>query len=340
MSDVTSFEVTGDWRHIVDDGMSDLDDLPDEVLPTGTVRFTPVGPALATAGDPIVGYTLGTVPALIAAGRLTDLQGREGVRLAGVIGVETIRWQATVRVTWQEQNVAEWEIVFDLESDLRLSAERPEMGRLPALVVSQVERHRRDAVAAADRAETARGVAEDAAEDAKGYRDEAGGHAGTAGVERAASQAAATLAGEHAAQAGVERWAAVDERWAAEGYRNQAIGAKDDTIVVRGEVEALRAAAGTSADEAAGSAAAADGHAGRAELAADSFGLTATATTGAAGSNATVTVTGDGPAYGLAFTVPRGDKGDQGDSGVQVFPVDDLPAVGVPGVLYATYEQE
>ncbi|WP_206682128.1 hypothetical protein, partial [Dietzia sp. CQ4] len=37
------------------------------------------------------------------------------------------------------------------------------------------------------RAETARGVAEDAAEDTKGYRDEAGGHAGTAGVERAAS---------------------------------------------------------------------------------------------------------------------------------------------------------
>ena len=55
----------------------------------------------------------------------------------------------------------------------------------------------------------------------------------------------------------------------------------------------------------------------RAESAANEFGLTATATTGAAGSNAAVTVTGDGPAYGLALTVPRGDKGERGERGPQ-----------------------
>src|SRR5699024_982182 len=43
--------------------------------------------------------------------------------------------------------------------------------------------------------------------------------------------------------------------------------------------------------------------------------LTATSTTGVSGSDASVTVTGDGPAYGLEFTIPRGDKGDQGDPG-------------------------
>lgn len=58
-----------------------------------------------------------------------------------------------------------------------------------------------------------------------------------------------------------------------------------------------------------------------AETAANSFGLTASSTTGAAGSQASVTVSGSGPAYSLAFTVPRGDKGatgvkgDKGDKG-------------------------
>ena len=60
---------------------------------------------------------------------------------------------------------------------------------------------------------------------------------------------------------------------------------------------------------------AAPGHAQRAEDAANAFGLTATTTTGAPGSDAAVTVSGDGPAYTLGFTVPRGAKGDKGDTG-------------------------
>ena len=53
--------------------------------------------------------------------------------------------------------------------------------------------------------------------------------------------------------------------------------------------------------------------ANRAEAAANSFDLTATSSTLAPGSQATVTVTGDGPAYSLAFGVPQGPKGDPGE---------------------------
>ena len=40
-----------------------------------------------------------------------------------------------------------------------------------------------------------------------------------------------------------------------------------------------------------------------------------TITTGAAGSTATVTITGTAPNYVLNFTIPKGDKGDKGDTG-------------------------
>ena len=75
-----------------------------------------------------------------------------------------------------------------------------------------------------------------------------------------------------------------------------------------------RSAAGSAA-AAASSATAADGHANRAEDAANSFDLTVTSSTLAPGAAATVTVTGDGPAYSLAFGVPQGPKGDKGDDG-------------------------
>lgn len=78
-------------------------------------------------------------------------------------------------------------------------------------------------------------------------------------------------------------------------------------------------------------------HADRAELAADSFDLTATATTGAPGSDAAVTVSGDGPAYTLGFTVPRGAKGDKGNtgttewSGINGKPATFPPTIGTTG---------
>ena len=68
-----------------------------------------------------------------------------------------------------------------------------------------------------------------------------------------------------------------------------------------------------SASAAASSATAADGHADRAEAAANEFDLTATSSTLAPGAAATVTVSGDGPAYQVAFGIPQGDKGDKGE---------------------------
>jgi hypothetical protein len=53
----------------------------------------------------------------------------------------------------------------------------------------------------------------------------------------------------------------------------------------------------------------------RAEAAANGFDLTASSSTLAPGAAATVTVSGDGPAYSLAFGVPQGPKGDTGDPG-------------------------
>src|SRR5690554_5348704 len=45
--------------------------------------------------------------------------------------------------------------------------------------------------------------------------------------------------------------------------------------------------------------------------------IAATATTGAAGTSAAVTVNRDGNLATLSFTVPKGDKGDKGDTGAQ-----------------------
>ena len=121
MSDVTSFEVTGDWRHIVDDGMVDEDNLPDEVPLTGKVVFRPVYPTVATAGVPATAYTLGSVTALIAGGVLTDLQGRPGVMLAGKVGEHTVRWSAETSLRFQEQKVDYPRVTFDLTEDVRLT---------------------------------------------------------------------------------------------------------------------------------------------------------------------------------------------------------------------------
>lgn len=121
MSDVTSFEVTGDWRHIVDDGMVDGDNLPDEVPLTGKVVFKPVYPTVATAGVPVTAYTLGPVTALIAGGVLTDLQGRPGQRLAGKVGEHTVRWSAETSLRFQEQKVDYPRVTFDLTEDVRLT---------------------------------------------------------------------------------------------------------------------------------------------------------------------------------------------------------------------------
>ena len=218
-------------------------------------------------------------------------------------------------------------------------------------VVSEVAAHRAAAEAAAARAEDAaddvdaaiagaadqvvaaveadRVAAEQAASAAAGSASAASGSASAAaGSESAAATSAAvastqaTLAGERADDAGVARDAASGSAAAAAGSASAAASSASDAAGSATGADAARAAAvvaRTGAETARSGAEdardAADGHATRAETAADSFDLTATATTGAAGSNAAVIVTGDGPAYGLSFTVPRGDKGETGDTG-------------------------
>ena len=203
--------------------------------------------------------------------------------------------------------------------------------------VAEFVRLRDEAVAAAARAEQAaedvdsaiagaadqvvaaveadRVAAEQAASDAAGSASSAAGSASDAAASAATAGDQATLAGEHADDAGVARDAASGSAAAAAGSASDAASSASDAA------GSATAAAG-SASDAAGSASVAAGHASaagtdadRAQQYAEAFDLTTTTTTGAPGTPAQVTVTGDGPAYSLAFTVPRGDKGDKGDRG-------------------------
>ena len=203
--------------------------------------------------------------------------------------------------------------------------------------VAEFVRLRDEAVAAADRAEQAaedvdsaiagaadqvvaaveadRVAAEQAASDAAGSASSAAGSASDAAASAAAAGTQATLAGERADDAGVARDAASASAAAAAGSASDAASSASNAA-------GSAAAAASSASDAAGSASAAAGHASaaatdadRAQQYADSFGLTATTTTGAPGTPAQVTVTGDGPAYGLSFTVPQGEQGVQGEPG-------------------------
>ena len=122
MADVVEhFEVSGDWRHIIEDGMVDLDALPDEVRPTGHVEFTPVSPDVSVAGVPARAYTLGTDTGLIADGLLTDMQGRDGVHLAGRIGDVVVRWRAVVHLEYRGQVIPYPDVEFDLSGPVRLT---------------------------------------------------------------------------------------------------------------------------------------------------------------------------------------------------------------------------
>ena len=151
--------------------------------------------------------------------------------------------------------------------------------------------------------------------EAEAARDAAAGLASDAATSAAAAGTQATLAGERADDAGVARDAASGSAAAAAGSASAAASSASDAA-------GSATAAASSASDAAGSASVAAGHASaagvdadRAQQYADSFGLTATTSTGAPGTPAQVTVTGDGPAYGLAFTVPQGEQGDPGPPG-------------------------
>ena len=121
MSEVISYKLTGDWRHIIDDGLVDPDALPDEALPTGHVEFIPVSPQVAVSGSPDTAYTVSRFKSLIAAGVLTDLQGREGVHIAGKVGDQPILWRAKTHLEFRGQKIDYPTIEFTLEADARLT---------------------------------------------------------------------------------------------------------------------------------------------------------------------------------------------------------------------------
>ena len=168
-----------------------------------------------------------------------------------------------------------------------------------------------DAVVAAVEAD--RVAAEAAAGAAAGSASAAGVSAGEASAAAMAAAGSASEAAGSASAAAGSAGDAASSASAAEGSASDAAGAVVDARAARDAAEGHASSAAGSASDAAGSAADADGHAGRAEAAANSFGLTATSSTLAPGASATVTVSGDGPAYSLAFGVPQGPKGDKGE---------------------------
>lgn len=118
-ADVTYQHLTGRWAHIVDDGIVDTDPYPDETAPVGSVSFTPHLGAngFLPAGDPTRSVTVSPVPALIAGGLLTDLQGREGIWLVATIGGYGIYWTATPRLSYNDQLLATKPITFAPPAD-------------------------------------------------------------------------------------------------------------------------------------------------------------------------------------------------------------------------------
>lgn len=303
MAEVTNYYVTGSWRHIVDDGMVDLDSEPDVVNPTGHVVFTPQWPSLAVAGSPAVTYSVGVVKALIADGELRDVQGRVGVWLPGKIGTQVIRWKAETYLNYNSQKIDYPDLVFDLSGNAHLTAliENNLPGQPPIVIDPRIE----GLVIEAEATLLAM----------MGYVAGLNASAQTA-TDKAAEAAASALAAAGSASASSSSASnAAVARTNAQTYANAALGHRDAAEGFRNETEGFRDTASGHATAASGSAAAAAGSAASAATSATSFGLSATTATGAPGSNAAVTVSGTGPAYTLGFTVPRGDTGNPGPPG-------------------------
>ncbi|QDF15401.1 minor tail protein [Gordonia phage Mollymur] len=116
MPDTTFMHVTGQWGHIIDDTTFDGDPDPDEVLPSGSVRFTPMIDWLP-AGAPTRSISVGSVLATVEHGELLDLQGRNGVRLVATIGGRRVRWKADVSIQWNGVALSTWTVTFVAPAD-------------------------------------------------------------------------------------------------------------------------------------------------------------------------------------------------------------------------------
>ena len=261
----------------------------------------------------------------------------------GDVVVDLLPGPARITVAVGSHVRESWDVIVP-DTDVELATLIEDSIEWAPPVVSIVGEHRRAAEEAAGRAEQAaedvdaaiagaadqvvaavegdRVAAEQAASDAAGSASAASGSAsaaaGSASDAAASAVSASSSAGDSAGSASDAAGSATAAAGSASDAATSASAAADsatDADTARAAAVVARTGAETALTGAEAARDAADGHADRAELAANSFDLTATATTGAAGSNATVTVTGDGPAYGLSFTVPRGDTGAKGDKG-------------------------
>ncbi|ANA86555.1 hypothetical protein SEA_LOZINAK_58 [Gordonia phage Lozinak] len=115
MADITYQHVTGKWTHLVEDGMVDLDSVPDEVGVTGHIRFIPVVdpkvPAFPT-GDPTRSVSVSEIGAVVVNGEIEDHQGRPGVWLVATIGGRPVRWTARPNLTFNGVVIPTRDIVF------------------------------------------------------------------------------------------------------------------------------------------------------------------------------------------------------------------------------------
>ncbi|WP_454175389.1 hypothetical protein [Gordonia sputi] len=149
--------VTGMWSHIIDDGIVDGDPNPDIVHPTGKVVFAPKLPAgFVVGGSPAENVTIAELPALIAAGVLTDLQGHTGVKLPKSVDGTPIRWVAKPDVRYGKQTLASRSVTFDpptTGSTLHLNDLFDDIGELSPLVTNQVKTYRDEARTARDEAQ-------------------------------------------------------------------------------------------------------------------------------------------------------------------------------------------
>lgn len=111
---VVTHLVSGDWRHVVEDGIVDADAKPDVVVPTGYAEFEPLDPPVAYDGLPSVAYTFAPVLAEIEGGMLA-------VRLVGEVGGQAITWRARVHLQYKGADLPLIVRDFELSADVRLS---------------------------------------------------------------------------------------------------------------------------------------------------------------------------------------------------------------------------
>ena len=256
MGNVTSFHVTGDWRHVVDDGMVDVDALPDEALPTGHVVFTPLSPKVAVAGAPAVAHTFGEIKALISAGELTDLQGRAGVWMAGDIGGQTVRWRATTHLFYQGQKIAYPVLEFDLTGDAVLTGiiQNSEPGQPPIVIDPRIEALIADAQAVLSQAQDAIEGLENSAAGASAARDEAVSSAAAALVSEGNAATSETNAAGSASAANAAKASAESARSDAQTQASNAASSASSASAAKTAAEAARDSAAMSATNAANSA--------------------------------------------------------------------------------------